>query len=336
MKGYETIIDLGIGIKISSIIEICFGSKIFKQEKSIVLKDIHYNQKIPFFVALSATLICVVFGANIVAIKISLAGLGPFTSLGFRFMIGTFPILLWAKITGRPLGVKKGQIHILLIISIIFTLQLGLLNLGLARTNASRGTLLFNFQPFFVLLLAHFFIPGDKISKKKILGLSMGFSGVVLVFLGKEGVTSDVQFGDFMVLITAFLWACNTIYIKRIINTFEPFHLALYPMMFSVPFFFLAGFMWDGQMVTCINLKIIISILYQSLLASSLGLVAWNYLLLKYGAVSLHSFLFIMPIAGVLLGGFILREPITLNILFALLLIVSGILFVNYKKRKHA
>ena len=84
-------------------------------------------------------------------------------------------------------------------------------------------------------------------------------------------------------------------------------------------------------MVTCINLKIIISILYQSLLASSLGLVAWNYLLLKYGAVSLHSFLFIMPIAGVLLGGFILREPITLNILFALLLIVSGILVVNYK-----
>lgn len=298
-----------------------------------MLEDTHYNQKIPFLVAISTSLVCIIFGANLVAIKISLSGLGPLTASGFRFTIGTFSLLLWAKITGRSLGLKKGQIHQVLIMSIIFTLQLALLNLGLSRTNASRGTLLINFQPFFILFLAHFFIPGDNITKKKIVGLSMGFLGIVLVFLGKKGVTSDVQFGDIMVLLTAFLWACNSIYIKRVINTFEPFHVVLYPMMFSVPFFFLAGFIWDGQMVTCMNLKVAISILYQGLLGSSFGLVAWNYLLQNYGAVSLHSFLFIMPIAGVVLGGLILEEPITLNILLALLLIVSGIMFVNYKRK---
>jgi drug/metabolite transporter (DMT)-like permease len=48
----------------------------------------------------------------------------------------------------------------------------------------------------------------------------------------------------------------------------------------------------------------------------------------------MHSFLFIMPIAGVFLGGLILGEPITLNILAALLLIVSGISIVNLKTKK--
>jgi drug/metabolite transporter (DMT)-like permease len=63
----------------------------------------------------------------------------------------------------------------------------------------------------------------------------MGFLGMVLVFLGKKGVTTDVQIGDFMILTVAFLWAGNTVYIKRIIHTFEPFHMVLYPIIFSVP-----------------------------------------------------------------------------------------------------
>jgi drug/metabolite transporter (DMT)-like permease len=41
-----------------------------------------------------------------------------------------------------------------------------------------------------------------------------------------------------------------------------------------------------------------------------------------------------MPISGVVLGGLILGEPITVNILIALLLIVSGILLVNFRQKR--
>lgn len=44
-----------------------------------------------------------------------------------------------------------------------------------------------------------------------------------------------------------------------------------------------------------------------------------------------QSFIFIVPIAGVILGRFLICEPITYNIVFALALIASGILVVNYK-----
>jgi len=76
--------------------------------------------------------------------------------------------------------------------------------------------------------------------------------------------------------------------------------------------------------------------LYQGLVIASFGFVAWNNMLQKYGAVSLHSFLFIMPVSGVLLGGLVLGEPITFNILLALVLIVFGILVVNLNVRKYA
>ena len=293
------------------------------------------NQELTFLAAIFTSFLCVVFGANAVAIKISLSGLGTFTTAGLRFGMAALAIFLWAKITRRSFNIKKGQVHQLLIISILFTLQLSLLYFGLSKTNASRGTLLMNLQPFFVLFLAHYFIPGDLITKKKILGLFMGFTGMALVFIGNKGITTDTQIGDFMILITAFFWACNTAYIKRIINAFDPFQIVLYPMIFSVPFFFLAGFMWDGTMIRHVNQKVLVSLLYQGLLTASFGFVAWNNMLQKYGAVSLHSFIFIMPVAGVLLGGIILGEPITFNILLALLLIVSGILVVNLKTKKY-
>ena len=298
--------------------------------------DTPNNQELPFLVAIFTSILCIVFGANAVAIKISLSGLGVFTTAGLRFGMAAFIIFFWAKITGRSFNIKKGQAHQLLIISVFFTFQLSLLYFGLNKNNASRGTLLINLQPFFVLFLAHYFIPGDKVTKKKIFGLFMGFAGMVFVFFGKKGITTDVQFGDFLILITAFLWACNTAYIKRVINAFDPFQIVLYPMIFSIPFFFLAGFIWDETMIGHVNLKVLGSLLYQGLLTGSFGFVAWNNMLQKYGVVSLHSFIFIMPIAGVFLGGVVLGEPITFNILLALLLIVSGIVVVNVKGKKYA
>jgi drug/metabolite transporter (DMT)-like permease len=294
------------------------------------------NQDIPLSAALFTGFLCTLFGANAVAIKYSLSGIGPFTAAGLRFSIAAAAIYFWARFTGRPFALRKGQAFQLLIISVVFTLQLGLLYLGLEKTSASRGTLMVNLQPFFLLLLAHWFIPGDRITRKKILGLIMGAAGMVLVFSGKKGITSDVQIGDLMILITAFFWAVNTVYTKRIIHLFSPFQMVFYPMLFCIPIFLLAGYFWDAEMIIHLDGKVLVALLYQSLVTASFGFVAWNIMLLKYGAVALHSFIFIMPIAGVLLGGLVLGEPITWELLLALVLIVSGIVIVNFGSRRYS
>ena len=292
------------------------------------------NQELSFLAAIFTVCLCVLFGANAVAIKISLSGLGVFTTAGLRFSMASATIYLWARITGRSFKVKSGQVRQLLIISMVFTVQLSLFYLGLSKSNASRGTLMVNLQPFFTLFLAHFFIPGDRITKRKTLGILLGFAGVAFVFLEKKGVSADFKIGDLIILLAAFLWSCSAVYTKRIIHAFKPFHLVLYPMIFSAPLFFLEGFFWDTAMIAHIDTKVLCSLLYQSFVTASFCFVAWLTLLQKYGAVALHSFIFFMPISGVMLGGLILEEPITVNILIALFLIVSGILLVNFRQRK--
>jgi drug/metabolite transporter (DMT)-like permease len=291
------------------------------------------NKDFSFLAASFTVFICMLFGANAVAIKISLEGIGVFTTAGIRFGIASVAIFLWARITGRSFEIKKEQFFQLILIAIVFTAQLSLFYLGLSKSNASRGTLLVNFQPFFTLFLAHFFIPGDRITKRKVMGMLLGFAGVAFVFLEKKGVTSNFNMGDMLILMAAFLWSCNAVYTKRIISAYKPFQIALFPMIFSVPFFFLEGVLWDHHMVTFIDSKIIGAMVYQSLVTASFGFVVWNSLLQRYGAVALHSFIFIMPISGVLLGGLILGEPITTNILIAMLLIVAGILMTHIKQK---
>jgi len=294
------------------------------------------NPEFSFFAGTLSVFLCIIFGSNAVAIKLAFTGVGVFTTAAIRFSIAALAIFLWARVTGQTIGLKKGQLHQVLILAALFAIQLSMFYFGLSKSNASRGALITNLLPFWVLFLAHFFIPGDRITRRKFFGILLGFSGVAFIFAEKKGVTADFRLGDMIILAATVFWACSVIYLKRIIGAFSAFQVTFFSMVYSVPVFFLEALLWDRPMIFKLNLQIIGAVLYQSLVTAAFGFLAWNTLLQKYGAVALHSFIFIMPIAGVALGGLVLGEPITLKILIALALIVAGILVVHLKPRKEA
>jgi drug/metabolite transporter (DMT)-like permease len=294
------------------------------------------NQDFSFLVGIFTAFLCVIFGSNAVAIKFSFTGIGVFTTAAIRFSIAAIAIYIWARATGQSLRLKKGQFGQLMIFAALFTVQLSMFYFGLSKSNASRGALISNLLPFWVLFLAHFFIPGDRITRRKFFGILLGFSGVAFMFAEKKGITPDFRTGDLVILAATVIWACNVIYLKRIISAFSAFQITIYAMVFSVPVFLLEALLWDAPMVSQLDFKIIGAVLYQSLITATFGFVTWNMLLQKYGAVALHSFIFLMPIAGVALGGLVLEEPITSKLLIALALIVAGILVVHLKPKKEA
>jgi drug/metabolite transporter (DMT)-like permease len=307
-----------------------------QEGSSSMTNDQPSNSDFTLIAGIFTVFLCVLFGSNAVAIKLALNGLGTFTTAGLRFALASLVIFVWAKISGHPLRLKKGQLPQMLTISLLFWIQISMFYFGLSQSNASRGTLLANMLPFHILFLAHFFIPGDRITKRKLFGILLGFGGVVSMFMEKEGLAGNFRLGDMIILVATFFWACSVVYIKNIIHAYNPFQIVMYSMVFAVPLFFVEALLWDNAMIIQLDAKIIAALLYQSIITASFGFVAWNHLLQKYGAVSLHSFIFIMPIAGVALGGLILNEPITTKILLALVLIVCGILVVHLKPRKTA
>ena len=284
---------------------------------------------LPLTAAIFASFLCILFGGNTVAIKISLTGLGVFTVAAIRFGMAAVIISLWAWQTHQPMRLDRRQRRHLLIIGVMFFFQLSLFIFGLSKTYASRGTLLANIQPFFMLFLAHFFVAGDRITGRKLVGILLGFAGVAFVFLGQNGGGSDMRQGDMIILAAAFLWACGGVYTKNILAGLQPYQVVWFQTLISTPLFLLSAWLSGELPENRFDPEVILAVLYQGLVATSFGFVAWNTLLQKHGAVALHSCIVLMPAAGVVLGGVVLGEPITAQLLAALVLIATGIWIVN-------
>ena len=273
------------------------------------------------------------FGANTVAVKITLTGMGIFATAGLRFAAAAGALFFWARATGQVFAVPPQRRFGLGLICLAFTVQLTLFYLGLSRAPASRAVLMANLQPFFLLILAHYFIPGERITKRKIAGIVLGFAGVVcLITLGSAGAAGS-RGGEWIVMAAALVWACNGILVKRILEDLSPFQVVFYPMLAAIPVSLVLSAVFDAPAVTRINGPVVAGLVYQSLVVAAFGFVAWNRLLQRYGAVNLHVFIFIMPIAGVLLGGLILDEPLTPHLLAALVLIAAGIICINHRHK---
>jgi drug/metabolite transporter (DMT)-like permease len=295
---------------------------------------LHNNDDLTLKASALTILICILFGANPVAIKLSLTGLGAFTAAGIRFTIAAVVIFIWAKIKKIPLKLNQKQLGQMVIVAAIFVVQLSCFYIGLDKTTASHGALISNVLPFIVLVLAHFFIPGDTISFKKGIGITLGFTGVVFLFFDAQDMSADFRKGDFIILLVMFLWGSSTIYVKRIIDQYNVIQITIYPMIFGIPFFFLGGFLWDDQMIHMINSTVIKALLYQAIVTASFGFLAWNSLLQKFGATALHSFIFIIPLAGVLFGVLFLKDTITPHLITSIVFIVTGVIIVNLRRKK--
>ncbi len=292
------------------------------------------NDTISATSAIGPILLNIIFGANAVAIKISLKGIGTFTAAGLRFCFAAIAIALWVHMSGRTLKIAKTNIKPLLIISIMFTAQLSLFYFGLSKTLASRGALIVNVVPFLVLIFAHFFIADDRINGRKITGMTLGFCGIALVLANGKSLSANILSGDAIVLLAAVIWSANAVYTKTIIDRFRAFQLVLFPTIFAAPVLLVEGWLWDRMMIDFIDAPIVAAIVYQSLICAAIGFVAWNHLLRRFGASTLHSFIFIMPISGVMAGGLVLHEPLPINLLAGGVLVATGISIVNRNPKR--
>lgn len=280
--------------------------------------------------------LCFIFGVNSVAIKIALTGIGVFTAGTIRFFLASITILLWARYKKINISISSKQLGEMFILTIIFVTQFSCFYNGMKLTTASHGILIANILPFLVLILAHFYIPDDKITYKKAFGIMLGFIGVVILMFDEQDPTGNFLKGDLFLLVAVTLWSINAIFVKKVISRYEAVQITVYPMLLGTPILLCISLLWEDPMIIKLDYAIINAVLFQSIITTAFGFLLWNSLLQRFGATSVHSFIFVMPISGVFAGVFILKESLTPYLFVAMIFIVIGITIVNFKrKRKH-
>jgi drug/metabolite transporter (DMT)-like permease len=126
-----------------------------------------------------ALLLSILWGANPVAIKLGLEDAPPIRLAWMRFLIGGVVIVVWGWTTGRlrDIRVARAEWRPLLVLGALFTAQIGSMNIGTALTSAAHAAILLNLYAVHTVVLAHFLIPGDRLTARRLAGVLVAYAG---------------------------------------------------------------------------------------------------------------------------------------------------------------
>lgn len=306
---------------------------------NFIIKDKDVFLKKPIVVAALALFCCFLWGSAFVSIKLGYDFFGIsnddiYTKLlfaGTRFLLASLMVFTACILSGNSIKISRSQFKKLLVLGFVQTfLQYMFFYIGLANTSGTNGAILSSTATFFTVALAHFFYKGDRLTKRKILGVSTGFLGIVILNL--RGVGGFTMTGEGFVIISSLCAASASIYIKHIVKGIPVFAVAVYQLFVGGALLASIGFIGNGGELLNFNMQGSL-ILVQLALVSSFAFSLWSTLL-KHNDVSRVSiYKFSAPLFGVVLS-FILLEERYLNptLFLAIFFVSAGIIIINTEK----
>lgn len=276
------------------------------------------------------------WGLNGVAAKLANQGFNPIFLTLARSAIGAALVFLWCRWRGIRLFDRDGTLPAGLLAGFLFGAEFICIFVGLEYTTVARSALMVNTMPFWVLIGAHFLL-GERISVAKLVGLALAFSGVALVFSDKLSLPEpSAVFGDVLSIGAGMLWAATTLVIKgsRLASA-RAEKLLLYQLAVSAVMA-LPLLAFAGPVLREVSTVPVLALLFQAIYVVAITYLVWFWLMRRYPAAGLSSFAFLTPAFGVLLGGLLLNEPLSMRIFLALALIAAGLIIVNRQPQQKA
>lgn len=262
---------------------------------------------------------------------------GTITFISLRFLLAGILVFIFGLFTKAPLFKLTKSQFILIIILGLFntTLQYFFFNIGVNNTPGIKASILGQVGIFFSVVLAHFVYKNDKLNIRKILGLCLGFLGLILVNLnkGSEGFLNFTLLGEGFMIFSGIVSSLSMFIAKKIGKELPSIVYTSWQMIIgAVLLFFLGHFM--GGDVRNLHFSPLSTLLFIYLaLLSSVAFCLWYYILQyrKIGEISLYKFF--VPVSGTLLTAlFVPGESLMPVHLVALILVSIGIVIVNKQK----
>ncbi|MGH1577053.1 DMT family transporter [Planktotalea sp.] len=267
------------------------------------------------------------FAFNQVVIKVTIEGLQPVFLAGLRSLIGFAALLVWMKLRRVPITMTRAQLWGGALAGVLFSLEFLCIFLALDITSVSRASVLFYSMPIWLGLIAHFVLPGERLSGTRLLGFALSICGVAWALFDRSSGTANL-WGDILALTGAFCWAgiALTVRLTAVSEASAEMQLMCQLVISALVFMALAPFF--GPFVREFTAIHLAGLLYQSIILVLFGFMMWFALMKIYPASDIASFSFLSPVLSVLLGWWLLDEEIGLGIIGALLLVCVGLVLI--------
>lgn len=279
---------------------------------------------------LLATLVALLWGGNMVAIKLATNALPPLFVLVVRFTLVAALLL--------PFRLRPGRHRLLPLLAVALTLgtcHFGLIFLGVARTDAATAAIAGQLGvPFSALLAVLIF--RERFGGAQLAGLLLAFLGVIAL-AGTPRLAGNLG-GLAIILAAAFAWACANVLIKRL-GPFEPLTLVAWVALLAIPPLALLSWSTEqGQWQALMRADATtwLAVLYTALGSSTLAYGLWYGLLARNEVSRLVPFALLNPVFAVAAAWLLLGEPLEPLLIAGGVLILAGVALVEGLGRRRS
>jgi drug/metabolite transporter (DMT)-like permease len=271
------------------------------------------------------------WGSSYLFIKIGVESFGTFTLIALRLMIGA--AFLWTafRLNGTALPRERRIYGHLIVMALInITIPFALITWAEQSVDSAVAAILNATVPLWVIVIAPMFLPDEPIRINGVVGLAIGFIGVVLlVSPGLASASGDLA-GTVALLGSALAYALGNVYSRRNVRGLPP----LVPAVFQVTFAFLIvavlALVIDRPWETAHpDARGWFSVVWLGIFGSGLAYMLYFRLLDRWGATRTSMVAYLLPVCGIVLGFLVLQEHIDITLILGTALIIAGVALVN-------
>jgi len=278
-------------------------------------------------------LLCFFWGSNWVAMKLSVGYFPPVMFSGFRFMLSSLVLIAIVLYKRIPLPRKEDWKWYALCGLLQTTAPFIANQLALQHMDAGITSVLTFTMPFWLLIMGHFMLR-ERITAPKLIGLLIGFAGLLMVMdirVGDMDWTGITLIMELVALSGAIAWAMANVIIKKHVKQNDMMQFTTWQMIIGTAAIWVYSLIFEwGQPITW-GWAAVACLLYAGVLASALGFLLWTYILSKGEAVKASVSLLLVPVIGTLCGWAFLGETLKPISMIGIIFVAAGIGIVNMK-----
>mgnify|MGYP001273670253 FL=1 len=276
-------------------------------------------------------LLGLIWGSSFFNIKIASYSYDPFTLSLTRVFFASIPLVILCsykkiKIEAFSKKWKPYAIIGLCNIAIPFTL----IAIGTSKINSYLAAILMSTTPMSGSILAHFFTKDEKITFFKTIGILIGFSGIIFLFLDKVIINSSNYIYVLITIIGSTFYSIGgilTLKIKNKGNENVTTSTTLWSLIFLLPMSLIFEQPWNSSP----SIESTVSLIYLGVIATGVAWLIRFRILTVNGIVFQTQVAYLIPLFGVFFGYYFMNEIITWRVIVSLIIIIIGIYIV--KKR---
>lgn len=281
-----------------------------------------------------------IWGSSFLLIKVGVEELGPLPLVSIRIGLAAVLMGIYLWLSQRHWPRKRHEIAALFYVGIMNTaVPFTLITWGEQDVDSGLATVLNATVPLFTLVFAHFALADERMSFQKVIGLAVGFAGVVLLATrGGSSASENTLSGQLAVLAGSMSYASSAIIIRRYLRQVDPFIIAGGSLMVGGVAIIAITLLTVNPLpnVADVSIKVIAAVLTLAVMNTVVAYFMLYQLMHAWGATRTTLVTYVMPPVGVTLGAIFLDELVDWKIVVGAALILSGIIAVNWRGRRAA